>query len=127
MLDDLPTNNEDQRKGVDIIQYALRQPAMTIALNAGAGKYLYINKCGNFVSTLGSVIRGRIRYTHYFIRNVAKLILLPFIDASVVVNKVIEADDDNYGYDAMEGIYVNMFEQGIIDPTKVCCRISYYF
>ena len=41
------------------------------------------------------------------------------LDASVVVNKVLEADDVNFGYDAMEGEYVNMIEQGIIDPTKV--------
>ena len=42
-----------------------------------------------------------------------------YLDASVVVNKVLEADDVNFGYDAMEGEYVNMIEQGIIDPTKV--------
>merc|ERR1712096_365702 len=40
-------------------------------------------------------------------------------DASVVVNKIIEADDSNYGFNAMEGTYVNMIEEGIIDPTKV--------
>merc|ERR1712038_586 len=76
VLDDLPTSNEDQKKGVNIVQYALRQPTMRIAENAGA-------------------------------------------DASVVVNKVLEADDVNFGYDAMNGEYVNMIEQGIIDPTKV--------
>jgi len=76
VLEDLPTSNEDQKKGVNIVQFALRQPTMKIAENAGA-------------------------------------------DASVVVNKVIEAEDANYGYDAMEGNYVNMIEQGIIDPTKV--------
>ena len=38
VLDDLPTNNEDQKKGVNIVQYALRQPTMRIAENAGAGK-----------------------------------------------------------------------------------------
>ena len=42
-------------------------------------------------------------------------------DASVVVNKIMEADDANWGYDAMEGTFVNMIEQGIIDPTKVNC------
>merc|ERR1712088_990698 len=34
VLDDLPTNNEDQKKGVNIVQYALRQPTMKIAENA---------------------------------------------------------------------------------------------
>ena len=37
----------------------------------------------------------------------------------MVVNKVLEAEDVNYGYDAMEGVFVNMIEAGIIDPTKV--------
>ena len=46
------------------------------------------------------------------------------LDASVVVNKVLEADDVNFGYDAMEGEYVNMIEQGIIDPTKVITNIN---
>ena len=41
------------------------------------------------------------------------------LDASVVVNKIIEAEDVNYGYDAMNGVYVNMIDEGIIDPTKV--------
>ena len=50
------------------------------------------------------------------------LYLLPLnflSDASVVVNKVLEAEDVNWGYDAMVGSYVNMIEAGIIDPTKV--------
>ena len=41
------------------------------------------------------------------------------VDASVVVNKVMEADDDLIGYDAKEDQYVNMMEAGIVDPTKV--------
>merc|ERR1712088_138874 len=75
-LDTVIVANDDQKKGVNIVQFALRQPTMKIAENAGA-------------------------------------------DASVVVNKVIEAEDVNFGYDAMEGEYVNMIESGIIDPAKV--------
>ena len=41
------------------------------------------------------------------------------VDASVVVNKVMEASDEAVGYDAKEDQYVNMMEAGIIDPTKV--------
>ena len=41
------------------------------------------------------------------------------VDASVIVNKVIEANDANTGYDAASGEFVNMLEAGIIDPTKV--------
>ena len=41
------------------------------------------------------------------------------LDASVIVNKVIEANDVNTGFDALKGEFVNMLEAGIIDPTKV--------
>lgn len=41
------------------------------------------------------------------------------VDASVVVNKVIEADSENTGYDAHNDKFVDMIEAGIIDPTKV--------
>ena len=41
------------------------------------------------------------------------------LDSSVIVNKVVEANDVNTGYDALNGEFVNMLEAGIIDPTKV--------
>ena len=105
VLEDLPTANDDQKKGISIVQFALKQPTMKIAENAGAGTYL--------------LDRQFIINIIYFY----SLYLLPLIhflsDASVVVNKVLEAEDVNWGYDAMVGSYVNMIEAGIIDPTKV--------
>ena len=40
-------------------------------------------------------------------------------DAGVVANEVIKSSDINTGFDAATGKYVNMFEAGIVDPTKV--------
>ncbi|EAK3672620.1 chaperonin GroEL [Campylobacter jejuni] len=40
-------------------------------------------------------------------------------DAGVVVNSVENAEDENTGFDAAKGEYVNMLESGIIDPVKV--------
>ena len=40
VLEDLPTANDDQKKGISIVQFALKQPTMKIAENAGAGTYL---------------------------------------------------------------------------------------
>src|ERR1019366_9112852 len=40
-------------------------------------------------------------------------------DGSVVVGKILEKDQYNFGYDAQSGDYVNMMSKGIIDPTKV--------
>ena len=39
-------------------------------------------------------------------------------EPSVVVNEVVKGKDD-YGFNAANGEYVNMFKAGIIDPTKV--------
>ena len=40
------------------------------------------------------------------------------VDASVIINKIKEAKGD-FGYNARTGEYVNMYEAGVIDPTKV--------
>ncbi|TQR34658.1 chaperonin GroEL [Campylobacter sp. MIT 99-7217] len=40
-------------------------------------------------------------------------------DAGVVVNSVESSKDDNQGFDAAKGEYVDMFAAGIIDPVKV--------
>ena len=40
-------------------------------------------------------------------------------DAGVVVNKVMESEDENLGFNAANGEYVDMLEVGIIDPLKV--------
>ncbi len=40
-------------------------------------------------------------------------------EGSIIVNKVRDNSDASYGYDARNGEFVNMFEKGIVDPTKV--------
>ena len=40
------------------------------------------------------------------------------VDGSVIIQKMREGKDD-FGYNARTGEYVNMFEAGVIDPTKV--------
>jgi chaperonin GroEL len=40
-------------------------------------------------------------------------------DGSIVVGKVMEKDQFNYGFDAQSGEYGNLVSKGIIDPTKV--------
>ena len=40
-------------------------------------------------------------------------------DGAVVVGKLLEKYDVNTGYNAQTGEYVNMFDAGIVDPTKV--------
>jgi chaperonin GroEL len=40
-------------------------------------------------------------------------------DGAVVMNKVMDGKDGNYGYDARLDRYCDMVKEGIIDPTKV--------
>lgn len=40
-------------------------------------------------------------------------------DGSIVVGRMLEQKDTNYGYDAQKGEYVDMVKAGIVDPTKV--------
>ncbi|KAG8494680.1 hypothetical protein CXB51_012285 [Gossypium anomalum] len=75
-LQNLQTENEDQKRGVQIIQDALKAPTSTIASNAG-------------------------------------------YDGSLVLGKLLEQDDDNLGFDASKGTYIDMVKAGIIDPLKV--------
>ena len=41
------------------------------------------------------------------------------VDGSIVVNKLLEQSDVNFGYDAQNNVYVDMLKSGIVDPTKV--------
>ena len=40
-------------------------------------------------------------------------------NGSVIMQKVIDANDPNYGFNAANGQFENLMETGIIDPTKV--------
>jgi chaperonin GroEL len=40
-------------------------------------------------------------------------------DGSIVVGKLLESTNANYGYDAQKGEFTDLVQAGIIDPTKV--------
>jgi chaperonin GroEL len=40
-------------------------------------------------------------------------------DGSIVVGKLLESNDTNYGYDAQKNEFTDMVKAGIIDPVKV--------
>ena len=40
-------------------------------------------------------------------------------DGSVIVGKILEKEQYNYGFDSQTGEYGNLVTKGIIDPTKV--------
>src|SRR5919206_438806 len=40
-------------------------------------------------------------------------------DGSIIVGKLLDSSDPNYGYDAQKGEFTNLVQAGILDPTKV--------
>jgi chaperonin GroEL len=40
-------------------------------------------------------------------------------EGAVVVGKILELNNEEMGFNAANGTYVNMIKEGIIDPTKV--------
>src|SRR3546814_7452520 len=40
-------------------------------------------------------------------------------DGAIVVGKLLESKDPNWGFDAQEGGYKDLVKAGVIDPTKV--------
>jgi chaperonin GroEL len=74
-LDNVVTENADQKVGVNIIRKAVEEPARQIVFNAG-------------------------------------------LEASVVINKVIEGEGA-FGFNSFSEEYEDLFESGVIDPTKV--------
>ena len=53
ILDTLAVANEDQKKGVEIVRYALKQPCFTIASNAGLDASVIVNKVEIYFSSMG--------------------------------------------------------------------------
>ena len=41
------------------------------------------------------------------------------VDGSIIVGKLLEQDNENYGYNAQTGKFTDLVKDGIIDPTKV--------
>jgi len=41
------------------------------------------------------------------------------VDGSIVVGKLLESKDTNFGYNAQSGEYTDLVKAGIVDPTKV--------
>lgn len=42
------------------------------------------------------------------------------LEGSVIINKINESGKIGYGFDAYDETYIDMIENGIVDPTKVC-------
>ena len=89
-----------------------------------AGGGVALLKIKKYVDDLAKQLKGDEKIGAEII---AKAMLAPIkqialnagVDAGVVCEKVLNSPDNEFGYDALNDEFVNMFERGIIDPTKV--------
>ena len=51
--------------------------------------------------------------------NIVKIVLNAGMEGAVVVEKVRENNDQNFGFNAATGVYEDLIKAGVIDPTKV--------
>lgn len=80
-----------------------------------------------YASQILSTLKGANFDQQYGIEIVQKAIQIPCksivdnagYEGSVVVSRLLEKGDNQHGYDASKGEYVNLYTQGIIDPVKV--------
>jgi chaperonin GroEL len=83
-------------------------------LNATKGLDEVASKLANFDQRIGvQIVKNAIKVPARVIADNAG------VDGAVIVGKILESSDPNYGYNAQTGEYVDMIKSGILDPTKV--------
>ena len=100
---------------------AATRAAMQEGIVAGGGSALI------FASKVLEKLKGANDDQNFGINIIKKAIQAPVrqiaenagFDGAVVANEIIVKNSQNYGYDAQNNVYVDMFKAGIIDPTKV--------
>ena len=82
----------------------------SIAYSVGADDFLSYNGLqSNTYTTYNSAVVDRMFSSFWYFGT----------DGSIIVGKLLEQGDVNYGYDAQKGEYCDMVQSGIIDPVKV--------
>ncbi len=89
---------------------------------AGGGKALLstISDVQAYIDTVDSDERtGALILKKALEEPVRQIAINAGVDDSVVIDKLINSDDKNFGFDAKNLEYCDMFEKGILDPVKV--------
>ncbi len=101
---------------------AATKAAVEEGIVAGGGTALakVIPKLQKFVDTLeGDEKTGAKIIAKALEEPIRQIAINAGLDGGVILNKVVENTDPNYGFDALKNEYVDMIQAGIIDPTKV--------
>jgi chaperonin GroEL len=89
-----------------------------------AGGGVALIRCQKTLDDLAATLEGDERTGVLLLKKVFEEPLIQIcenagVEGTVVVDAVRKNPDPEFGYDAMEGVYGNMIERGVIDPVKV--------
>lgn len=117
-----PAESEMKSKK-DALDDAISATKAAVAEGIVAGGGLALLKCVDAVAALETQCEGDERTGVQILKRALEaparqIALNSAVDAGVVVSKMMEARS-NVGFDAARNVYVDLFEAGIIDPTKV--------
>lgn len=106
------------------IEDALSATKSATQLGIVAGGGVALARCYNDVKTLAETLSGDEKIGAAIILNallspIKQICINSGIEAGVVVDKILNSNNKNFGFDAKNLDYCDMFKAGIIDPAKV--------
>ncbi len=111
---------KERKDRVDDAMHATRAAVEEGIVAGGGSALLFASKALGKVRAVNDDERHGIDIVRRAIRMPARLIAENAgEDGAVVVGKLTDKDDANWGYNAQSGEYVDMVKAGVVDPTKV--------
>jgi len=111
---------KERKDRVDDAMHATRAAVEEGAVAGGGAALLYATHALDKLNTADSDQKVGVDIVRRALQWPARDIAINAgVDGAVVVGRLLESKDSDYGYDAQNEQYGNMFDMGIIDPTKV--------
>ncbi|EWY40219.1 molecular chaperone GroEL [Skermanella stibiiresistens SB22] len=111
---------KERKDRVDDAMHATRAAVEEGIVAGGGVALLYATKALDAIKTNNDDQRVGVEIIRRALQAPARQIATNAgVDGSIVVGKLIEQSDTSFGYDAQSGHYGDMFQFGVIDPTKV--------
>jgi len=112
----------EMKERKDLIEDALAATRAAIEEGIVPGGGVALLRSGKALEKTG--LKGDEALGALLVRNILEMPLRKIaensgLDGSVVANNVRKSSDQNYGYDALNENYDDMFKMGVVDPTKV--------
>ena len=111
---------KERKDRVDDAMHATRAAVEEGIVAGGGSALLYAAKALSKIRAANDDEKVGIDIVRRAIRMPARLIAENAgQDGAVVVGKLVDKDDPNWGFNAQSGEYVDMVKAGVVDPTKV--------